>query len=157
MTWYWWLAIVGAGYGCFALWKALKRIIADQKTLEAAITAHLGRAPDYFYHLRSGTPGPRRIMAAFVAEQQIYIGEYGERFTPSHFFGPNDVRSWTVQWDTGIDNRDRSYRRNFSLHVVVKSVDTPLIKIGCQDEATAYKMQEIYNQAFGEREAALTT
>lgn len=156
MAWYWWLAIVAGGYGCFALRKALKKAEAAQGALEAAIKAHIGRAPDYFYHLRSHAPGPSRIMAAFVDERKIYVGEYAEPFSPSHFLGPADVRNWGVQWDTGIDDRGRTYRRRFSLHVAVRSVDTPLIKIDCQDEATVHKVQEIYNQAFGEREVAAT-
>lgn len=151
MTWYWWLAIAAAGYGCFSLWRLIRKSEADQRALEAAINAHIGREPDHFYYLRSHAPGPRRVLAAFVPEQRIYLSNYAEPFEPNCFLGPGDIRSWAIEWDTGIDNNNRTYKRRFSLRIAVKSVERPLVKIDCQDEATAYQMREIFSQAFGDR------
>lgn len=154
MAWYWWLAASVVGYGCFSLWKAVKRSDADQKALEESVNAEVGRKPDHFYYLRSHDPAPRRYLAAFVAEQKVYIGDYAAPFDRSKFIRPEDIRTWAIEWDTGIDDRGRTYKRRFSLHLAVKSVETPLVKIDCQDEFTAFKMQEIFSQVFGDRSAS---
>ncbi|KJS34794.1 MAG: hypothetical protein VR70_17010 [Rhodospirillaceae bacterium BRH_c57] len=154
MTWYWWLAVAAAGYGSYALWRRLKKVTADQKALEAAITGSIGRAPDHFYNLTSHSLGPRRILAAYIPERKIYIGEFAEPFDPACFLNPDNVRSWTIQWDNGVDDRGRTFKTRFSLHVAVKSIEEPLVRIDCQNEATAYKMREIFDQALGDREVA---
>ncbi|GAA0571210.1 hypothetical protein [Caenispirillum bisanense] len=154
MTWYWWLAVAAAGCGFYALWKSHKKGVADQEALEAAIAESMGRAPDYSYRLTSHSLGPLRFFAAFVGERKIYIGGYAEPFDPARFLKSDDVRSWDIHWDTGVDDRGRTFKRRFSLHVAVKSIETPLVRIDCQSEAMAYKMREIFNQTFGDRSVA---
>ncbi len=89
---------------------------------------------------------------AFVHEHKFYLAEQASKFDQKNFFGPDDIRAWTVEWGSAIDDNDRAYRTRFTLRVEVKSIDTPLIKIDCQDEATAYRIREIFNQMFGERQ-----
>jgi hypothetical protein len=148
MLWYW-LVPVGVA-GCAGLVAIIRITDKKHKEVVAAVNAHIGRQSDYFYFLNSNNLKPRRIFLAFVREHKFYIGEYAEKFDPKNFFGTDDIRAWAVEWETGVDQNDRVYKRRFALRVEVKSVDAPLIKIECQDETTAYKIREIFCQMFGE-------
>lgn len=152
MAWYWWLLGVFAGL-CLYVCIGVRRDTVREKRLNAEISAFVGRTPDYFYILREGKTAPK-MLAFFLLERRVYLGDLFAPFEAKNFLTDQDIRTWSVEWDTGVDGQGRTYRTRYAVKLTVKSIDRPLIKITCQDEGTAYKIREILAQTFGEREGA---
>jgi hypothetical protein len=138
-------AIAAIALVMLGLFRTVKRYQADDAKLFAAMANHVGRPHDVVWWTRFG--GKAWMLAIWLAERKFYFSKVKKPFDANCFYGEQDIREWSIERSRSITN-DR-YWDAFAVNIAVKNLDNPLIKIHCgKDEATAYKINESFNQMF---------
>lgn len=153
----WIIALCAAGLLGVLAYVGGKRFDTELKETLESIERHMGRAPDY-RSIHHGKPEYQKIFAVYVPERKIYFGPRPGPYHDSNFYDADYIRSWKVEWDTGVSDNGNTYKRNYVLSMTVKDIGNPIIKLPCaSDEKLAHQLAEAITQMFEGQEVAPMT